>query len=177
MTVTLHTDGQTCVSTVSNANAACGDLTLTFTPGSWSAQAITVRAATDTAVEGFHFSYVTQAVASGDVFQGAVTAVNGTRMTLETTQQFAGTSLRGYLLRLTSGNAAGDSWRVWGNTASISLGGGLWSTVVTIQGEVETSPAAGDTAFINGYTPPVATGSCRARSPRSSTPRPSRSPG
>ena len=53
-----------------DANPVCGDLALTFMPGNWSPQTITVRAAGDTAVEGFHFSYVTHTVASSDVFAG-----------------------------------------------------------------------------------------------------------
>ena len=88
-----------------------------------------------------------------------MTSVEGTRVTVTTTQAFTTlNSLRGYLLRVTSGNAGGESWRIWGNTVSTALGGGLCSTVITIQGEIETSPAAGSAAYINGYTPPIATG-------------------
>jgi Ca2+-binding RTX toxin-like protein len=82
--------------------------------------------------------------------------VTGTRITITSATQFATNALRGYLLRLVSGAGAGQSWEIWGNLASTG-GPGAWTTVITIQGAIETIPQAGSTAYINGYVAPALT--------------------
>ncbi|HEX7167002.1 MAG TPA: Calx-beta domain-containing protein [Acidimicrobiales bacterium] len=160
VTVTLHTDGETCVSTATDANLDCGDVVLTFTTGiggNWATpQSVTIRANNDGDIESFHFSYVTHSVSSADVFGGAVVSVNGSRITISG-PQFAAGALRGYVLRVTGGVAGGESWMIWNNEASVNVGG-VWHTVINIQGAIDESPQAGDPVYVNGYTAPVATG-------------------
>jgi Ca2+-binding RTX toxin-like protein len=165
VTVTITGDAEVCVASGADTDgndtpADLCNVTLVFTPSSWAAQTITVRGADDSDVESFHFGYVRTGVSSTfpgtEIISGTVTAVNGTRITITSGTPFDANALRGYLLRLTSGDGAGQSWAIWGNLASTG-GSGAYVTVITVQGAVEIAPALGDRVYINGYVAPVLT--------------------
>ncbi|MDX5398706.1 MAG: hypothetical protein LPK92_03115, partial [Actinomycetes bacterium] len=56
-------------------------------------------------------------------------------------------ALKGYLLRLTTGDGAGQVRRIWNNTA----------TMIEVEGEWDVAPTLGDAFVVTGYTAPVVT--------------------
>ncbi|HEX5857107.1 MAG TPA: hypothetical protein VFY91_03265, partial [Microbacterium sp.] len=119
-------------------------LVLTFT--SAGARTIHVRAVDDTAVEGQHVEGITAVVTSTDQKLGTIGATGGVAGEFAFAGMTAAAgSLKGHLIRITSGAGAGQVHRIWNNTA----------TTIEIEGEWDVAPALGDSFVITGYTAPI----------------------
>ncbi|MCU1507720.1 MAG: hypothetical protein JWP05_2689, partial [Microbacteriaceae bacterium] len=129
-----------------SANGVTWSTSLLVTFAAAGARTIQVRATDDTAIEGQQVQGITAVVTSVDRIIGTVGGAGG----LASEFSFAGMtaaagSLKGQLIRITSGAGAGQVYRIWNNTA----------TMIEIEGQWDVAPALGDTFVITGYTAPI----------------------
>jgi hypothetical protein len=134
-----------------------------FTPTSWAAVTITLTAVNDGKVEGTHFGYVTHTIAqangqNGDLWTGLLHAVPGPRSELVVNRSDLPVltdyrNLRGYLLRIVTGAAAGQYRRIFD---VVDLGGP--TVLLLLETGLDRLPVAGDGWVISGYTPPPSLG-------------------
>ncbi len=112
--------------------------------GATTSATISVSALDDPFREGFQFEHIGHALTTVDAFAGAVTA-QSPRLD-EVAGSFGTRDLRGFVVRITSGAAAGQ-WRyIRHNTA----------TKLYLQSDLDVfRPAAGDTFVVQGYTAPA----------------------
>ena len=109
---------------------------------------IGIRALADGVVEGQHVQAISAVILSSDARTGAISGDGGIAREFAfgglTGPAIAAGSLKGHLLRITSGDGAGQVRRIWGNTA----------TTIEIEGEWDVLPLTGATFTISGYTAP-----------------------
>ena len=112
--------------------------------GATTSTTILVSALDDPLREGFQFESIGHGITTVDAFAGAVTA-QSPRLD-EIAGSFGGLNLSGFIVRVTSGAAAGQ-WRyIRHNTA----------TKLYLQSDLDVfRPAAGDTFVVQGYTAPA----------------------
>ncbi|HWG94585.1 MAG TPA: Calx-beta domain-containing protein [Mycobacteriales bacterium] len=108
---------------------------------------VRVTAVGDGVVEGQHFAQIRTVVTASDRRTGVVAAATGLTED-ELAVQGGGLvpgSLRGYTLTITGGDGAGQTRRVWGNTAD----------VLEVEGDWDVRPGAGSTFLLQGYSVPL----------------------
>ena len=110
---------------------------------------ILVTAVGDGVVEGQHVVIVGTAVTSNDATSGTVLGTTGRADEFTVAgSPFTAHTLRGYLVRITSGTGAGQVRTIWDNLAD---------TIVVDQ-DWDVLPDTGSTYVITGYSAPAASG-------------------
>jgi hypothetical protein len=133
--------------------------TLTFNSTTWNtAQTVTVSAADDHVVQGYHYGYITTSVsASGDVFTGTANGTPATSKQLTASSALFPTTianpaggyldLRGFEVKIVGGTGAGQVRTIHANTAS----------TLTVQEPWDVLPDATSQFVVDGYESPVST--------------------